>query len=61
MIYQSNTEMPCFLLAKTTTKKERDYYSTNLSILNISSYSDINLFWDAKILRTREIMTQFKL
>ena len=34
---------------------------TNLSILNMSSYSDWNLFWDAKIFRTREIMTLFKL
>ena len=36
-------------------QKERDYYSTNLSILNISSYSDWNLFWDAKILRTLKL------
>ena len=36
---------------------ERDYYSKNLSILNCSSYSDLNLFWDAKILRTQEIRT----
>ena len=42
-------------------KRERDYYSTNLSILNISSYSDWNLFWDAKIFRKREIITLFKL
>ena len=33
----------------------------NLQILNISSNSDFNLFWTAKILRTREIMTLFKL
>ena len=25
-------------------QRERDYYSTNLSILNISSYRDLNLF-----------------
>ena len=36
-------------------------YSKNLSILNILSYSYWNLFWDAKILGTREIMTIFKL
>ena len=41
--------------------ERRDYYSTNLSILNILSYSDWNLFKDAKILRTREIMMLFKL
>jgi hypothetical protein len=35
--------------------------TSNLSILYISSYSDWNLFWDAKILRTREIITLFKL
>ena len=29
-------------------------------ILNISSYSDWNLFWDVRILRTREIMMLFK-
>ena len=29
-------------------QRERDYYSKNLSILNISSYSDCNLYWDAK-------------
>ena len=28
----------------------------NLSILNISSYSDLNLFCVAKIFRTREIL-----
>ena len=32
----------------------------NLSILNILSYGDLNLFWDTKILRIREIMTLFK-
>ena len=42
-------------------QRERDSYSTNLSILKISSYSNWNLFRDAKILRTREIMTLFKL
>ena len=31
--------------------RERDYNSKNLLILNILSYSDWNLFWDAKILR----------
>ena len=38
---------------------------TNLSIyqyiLSISSYSDLNVFWDAKIPRTREIMKLLKL
>ena len=38
-----------------TYQRQRNYYSTNLSILNISSCSDWHLFWDAKILRTREI------
>ena len=33
----------------------------NHSILNISSYSNLNLFWDGKILRTRGIMTLFNL
>ena len=40
--------------------RERDYYSKNLSILNTSSFSDWNLFRDAKTFRTREIMTLFK-
>ena len=31
-----------------------DYYSKNLSILNISLYSDWNLFWDPKIFRITE-------
>ena len=35
-------------------------YSANLSILNISSYSHWTIFWDAKILRTQEIMTLIK-
>ena len=34
---------------------ERRYYYSNESRMNISSYSDLNIFWDAKILRTREI------
>ena len=29
-------------------QRERDYYSKNLSIFNILSYSDWNLFWYAK-------------
>ena len=41
--------------------REKDYYSKNLSILNIPSYRDLNLFLDAKIYRTREIMTLLKL
>ena len=41
-------------------QRERDYYSKNLSILNISSNSEWNLFWDAKILITRKIITLFK-
>ena len=41
-------------------QREIDYYSTNLSILNIWAYSDWNLFWDVKILRTQEIMLLFK-
>ena len=40
--------------------ERRGYYSKNLSILNSSSYSDGNLFWDAKILRTQEMMALFK-
>ena len=43
------------------TQREGDYYSKNISILNISLYSDWNLFWDAKILRTQEVMALFKL
>ena len=31
--------------------ERRDYHSKNLSILKISSYSDLNLFGDIKILR----------
>ena len=31
-------------------QRERDYYSKNLSIMNISSYNGLNLFWDFKIL-----------
>ena len=50
-----------FLYCNGSIQRERDYYSTNLSILNISSYSNWNQFWDAKILRTWEIMTLFKL
>ena len=42
-------------------QREKYYYSTYLSLLNISSYSDWNLFWDAKLLRTWEIMILFKL
>ena len=41
-------------------QRERDYYSKNLSILNISSYSEWNLFLDAKILITREIIILLK-
>ena len=41
--------------------ERRNYYSKNLSIINVSSYSDWNMFWDAKILRIREIMMLFKL
>ena len=37
------------------------FYHCILSILNILSYIDWNLFWDAKIFRKREIMTIFKL
>ena len=40
-------------------KKRKNITDKNLSILNISSNSDPNLFWDAKILRTRKIMTLF--
>ena len=41
-------------------QSERDYYSKNLSILNIA-YSNLNLYLDAKILRIQEIMTLLKL
>ena len=40
---KSNTER----IKNTYIQRERDYYSINLSILNISLYSDGNLFWDA--------------
>ena len=44
---------------KSNHPERKDYYSKNLSILNISSYNDWNLFCDAKILGTQEIMTLF--
>ena len=31
-----------------TWQSERDYYSKNVSILDISSYNDWNLLWDVK-------------
>ena len=42
-------------------ERRRDYYSENLSILDISSYSDCNLIWDARILKQWKIMRLFKL
>ena len=45
---------------KVSRHREEGITSTkNLSILNISSYNDWKLSWDAKILRPQEIMTLF--
>ena len=46
---------------KIQSQREMDYYSKIVPILNICSYNDWNLFWDNKILKTREIMMRFKL
>ena len=57
----SHNQIQSYQILPESIMRERDYYFKNLSILNTLSYSDWNLFWDAKILRTREIMTLFKL
>ena len=52
--------VPFWFLTPQLRQRERDYYPMKQSILNISSYSDWNLCWEAKILRIREIMILFK-
>ena len=49
--YFTDNFCPCYNL------EGKGLLTMNLSILNILSYGDLNLFLDAKILRIREIMT----
>jgi hypothetical protein len=36
-------------------RERSDFESKNLLTSNISSYINLNLFWDAKILRTKKL------
>ena len=59
-VYFRNLKYQHLNLFFTKLPEGRDHYSKNLTILNLSSYSVLNLPWDAKNPRTREMMTLFR-